>query len=84
MKLAYNEFILEKTAYDSIRLWLSRKFMDHNNTNRDNIVFCFDKLSVWGGCDKIDETYISWEFNPKDKEIIERVIRRCGFTEYSI
>lgn len=71
-------------AGSTMRLWLYRDEMPEDFTKKTVLFACLDSLSIWGGCDKNEESFMSWEF---DKEIklktLQVMLKRlgCNLTE---
>lgn len=60
------------TPHNSNRVWINK------NCASPRVVEMFNSLCIWGGCDHIDETDMSWEFATHVDLI--NVVEQLGFT----
>ena len=58
-----NKITFAQTPHSTNRLWIARTHMPQNVTQRTLCSHMLDILCVWGGADKIDDEYLSWEFS---------------------
>ena len=72
--------IIQGTPYGSKRIFIYRSEFPENVTQLNIAFLSLDALSIWGGCDKKTEEFMSWEFkNEISNEMLEMFCKRLNF-----
>ena len=72
--------VIQETPYNTKRIFLYRSEFPQNLTILNTAFIALDALSIWGGCDKKADDFMSWEFDLNIPDcVLEMFCKRFKF-----